>query len=289
MIKKILIYIVCVVTASSAYAQMPAPKSASKDEPALQTDRVSETKYGNSKVALADSAFVEKEYFKAIALYNEALATEGVSSSVYYNIGNAYYRVGQPGRAVLNYERALRVDPTNRQARLNLDFVNSRLADKPIDSGNIIQASVDDMTESMTADSWAWISVSLFILFLLLTAGYIFLSGITVRKICFFGGILVLFCTAGSAYFSVRAAGRIASPAEAIVIVPKSQLTLTPGSVSATGDNLVVHEGHKVTILDSVAAAPGRADSDWYQVDLGNNTRAWISPADIERISASRL
>ena len=58
----------------------------------------------NSILAKADSLYLKKEYFTAIKYYEESLKTDGLSSEVYYNLGNAYYRSNILGRAILNYE-----------------------------------------------------------------------------------------------------------------------------------------------------------------------------------------
>ena len=71
----------------------------------------------------ADSAYTAEQYADALALYLQAAETEGTSSDLYYNIGNTLYRQNKIGKAIIAYERALRLDPTNADARTNLDFL----------------------------------------------------------------------------------------------------------------------------------------------------------------------
>ncbi len=78
----------------------------------------------------ADSAYNAENYRLAIDLYQKSLAEEGRSSDLYYNLGNAYYRSDKLGMAVVCYERSLRLDPTNDDARSNLEFVRSRIMDR---------------------------------------------------------------------------------------------------------------------------------------------------------------
>ncbi|MDE5979645.1 MAG: tetratricopeptide repeat protein, partial [Muribaculaceae bacterium] len=84
----------------------------------------------------ADSAYSADNFVMAEALYLKALEAGGSSSTLFYNLGNAYYRQGNLGKAIVNYERALKLDPTNADARANLEFVNSKITDKQIDSGS---------------------------------------------------------------------------------------------------------------------------------------------------------
>ena len=76
----------------------------------------------NSILANADSLYLKKEYYSAIKYYEESLKKDGLSSDVYYNLGNAYYRSNMLGKSILNYERALRLDPENSDAKFNLEL-----------------------------------------------------------------------------------------------------------------------------------------------------------------------
>ena len=66
-----------------------------------------------SLVEQANKAYSEDKFIEALKLYEEAVAKEGVSTELYYNIGNTYYRLGSKGKAILYYERALALDPSN--------------------------------------------------------------------------------------------------------------------------------------------------------------------------------
>ena len=79
----------------------------------------------------ADSAYNKEDYASASRLYNKYLQEVGQSPTVLYNLANTYYRMGSIGRAIINYERALRLDPSFTDARTNLDYVNSKILDKP--------------------------------------------------------------------------------------------------------------------------------------------------------------
>ena len=59
----------------------------------------------------ADSAYNAEDYKLAIDLYHKSIAEEGRSADIFYNLANAYYRSDKLGKAVVNYERALQLDP----------------------------------------------------------------------------------------------------------------------------------------------------------------------------------
>ena len=62
----------------------------------------------------AAAAYNADKYSEAIELYNRVLNEEGVSSDLFYNLGNCYYKSGLLGKAVLCYERALLYNPNNQ-------------------------------------------------------------------------------------------------------------------------------------------------------------------------------
>ena len=79
--------------------------------------------------AEADSAYINEEYDKAIVIY-ESLLQEGESGEIYYNLGNAYFKQDELGRAILNYERALLLQPGNADVNANLDIARAKTVDK---------------------------------------------------------------------------------------------------------------------------------------------------------------
>ena len=80
-----------------------------------------------------DSAYMNKDYHKAITLYEDALKSEGVSAAILYNLGNTYYKAGNNGKAILCYERALMLDPNDNDIITNLNLVRNNLIDKTVE------------------------------------------------------------------------------------------------------------------------------------------------------------
>ena len=80
----------------------------------------------DNNVALADSAYEREHYQEALQRYLYEVKNHGTSSDLFYNIGNTYYRMCDNTHAILYYERALQLDPSNSDARENLDFVREK-------------------------------------------------------------------------------------------------------------------------------------------------------------------
>jgi tetratricopeptide (TPR) repeat protein len=76
----------------------------------------------------ATQAYAQQKYERAAAAYERAAAAGMKNEIVYYNLGNAYFRAGKLGPAILNYERALRIEPDMGDARYNLDVAHETVA-----------------------------------------------------------------------------------------------------------------------------------------------------------------
>lgn len=241
--------------------------------------------FGATLAQQGDSAYNAENYRQAIRLYNDALATDGPGSDVYYNLGNAYYRNDNLGKAVVSYERALRVDPTNSDARHNLEFVRARLQDRPEDDSPFLSTVHNSIMTAMHPNAWAWVSVSLFILFLGAIALYIFSPSVVWRKAGFFSGIVLAFLAGYSIYVAHTATAHAQSHETAVVIAPMTQLSSVPRPSRNAEDRVVpLHEGTTVRIIDSVATPDDPVSPVWYNVRLNNSTKAWLRASDVERI-----
>ena len=109
----------------------------------------------------ADSAYAADNFTEALTLYQQAMEADGPSAALWYNIGNTRYRLGETGQAILAYERSLRLDPTDRDTRANLDFVVSRTTDRPGDTGSFISNSADAIAASAAPNTWAWVALGI--------------------------------------------------------------------------------------------------------------------------------
>ena len=83
-----------------------------------------------SLFAEGNRLYQEGDFAGAAASYGAVIEGGFESAEVYYNLGNAHFRLGETARAVLNYRRAARLDPGNDDIRANLALVNQRLQDR---------------------------------------------------------------------------------------------------------------------------------------------------------------
>ena len=81
---------------------------------------------------LADSAYVQGDYEKAVNLYGK-LVKQNPNAEVFYNLGCAYYRLDDIAHSVLWFERALKLDPSNKDVLFNLELARTKTIDTSLD------------------------------------------------------------------------------------------------------------------------------------------------------------
>ena len=232
-----------------------------------------------------DSAYNKKNFAEALTFYREALEKDGSSSDLYNNIGNTYYRLNDLGHAVINYERALSLDPSNVDAKTNLDYVKTKIIDKPEDDSTFLSNLHQRIIAAFAPYTWAWIAFLIFVLAVGAVALYMFTSNVNLRKVGFFGGFVLLAVFGYALIVAFGAASRHDSHEYAVVIAPTTNLRSTPATSNSKTDKVVpIHEGTRVLILDSVPTPDDPSTRMWYDVKINNTSRAWVSAADVERI-----
>ena len=241
--------------------------------------------FAATAVQQADSAYNKKNFQDALYYYQAAVEKDGVSSDLYYNMGNTYYRLGDLGHAVLNYRRALALDPSNEEARLNLEFVRTKITDKPEDDSTFLRNVHLKIVSWMSPDAWAWTSMGVFALMIGLIAIYLFAPSVNARKVGFFGAFVILFIFIYTLYVAWSSANAYNGNGRAVVTAPVTNLRSTPASSNSSADKVVpIHEGTELIILDSLATPDDPKVPLWYDVKINNTSRAWLPAADVEKV-----
>lgn len=239
----------------------------------------------DNRKAMGDSAYAKQAYDMALMHYRTALETEGPSSDLYYNLGNTYYRLQDPGHAVINYERALRYNPANKEARINLNFVRKNLPDKIQDNTSFLDSLQNKITSLAKPDTWAWLALACFILVLGAGALYLFTANVALRKTGFFGGIGLCIAFIYLLFVSHEAASAIDDHSKAVVVAPITYMRSEPTTAKdKTEKVLPVHAGTVVEVVDSVATPDDPMTKKWYEVTINGAARAWVAQADVEKI-----
>ena len=224
----------------------------------------------------ANNAYVEGLWEDAISGYDMIAGLGLESAALYCNTGNAYFKSGNISKAILNYERALKLDPSYEDARYNLELSNNMIQDRidPVPDF-ILKVWAKDLCWLMDSDGWAVAFIIMFALMLAMILLFVLSPSVAGRRTGFFTGIVFLLLAVMSLSFSLWQKNDYMKADKAIVMRPVSSVKSSPSS-EASQDLFVLHEGTKVDILDQVGS--------WSNIELADGRQGWIRTSDIEKI-----
>ena len=224
----------------------------------------------------ADSAYINNDFASAVSLYENILANQGESADIYYNLGNSYYKMDNIAKAIVNYEKALMLNPGNGDIRFNLELAQSKTIDKvaPI-SEVFLMTWVKDLTNTMNEKEWAKMGIITFILVLLMLTLYFFSKKIVLKKIGFISAVcLILICIIAN-IFASNQKEEAQSHSTAIIMAPSVTIKSTPNDNGT--DLFILHEGRKVMIKDN-------SMREWKEIQLEDGNAGWVPASTIEII-----
>lgn len=229
----------------------------------------------NFELIKAEEAYATSDYDKALEIYKSVLDKGYESADLYYNVANCFYRKGELAPSILNYERALRIDPSHEDAKHNLSLAESKTVDNIDTLGRVFLVDWWNSFSNLTsADSWAFISIVLFIITLVSLSVYIFVRKIWVRKLGFSVAVIALFFTIISFCSAYTRYNVETSKNQAIVF---SQTVTIKSSPDNSGNNLfILHEGTKVNIKSRLG--------EWVEIITSDGNSGWLPANAIEVI-----
>ncbi len=223
----------------------------------------------------ADDEYAKGNYQQAIKDYQEILKT-GVSSEIYYNLGNAYYRTDNITQALLAYERALQLSPGDNDIRFNLQYARSKTIDKITPETEMFFVTwYNSLVNFTSVDRWANTAIVSIVMALLLILVFLFAPQMWARKSGFYGSAVFLLLFAFANLFAFQQKHELETKQGAIVIAPTVNVKKTP-AVSGT-DVFVIHEGTRVDITD-------RGMKQWRGIKLADGREGWLKTSQIEEI-----
>lgn len=221
----------------------------------------------NDWFELANAAYNMGNYDSAKIVYEKILSTDVESVPLYFNLGNTYYKIREYPMAIYYYEKALKLDPSNEEVQANLAIANHAIVDKiePVPQSFIVRGW-RKARASLSGDQWAWSSIVFFAL--LLISLFLFLRSrkVGVRKLGFFSGIVFLLAFALSVVFAAQLKHASELQDQAIIMAPTVTVKSSPNEASI--DLFVLHEGTKVTVLES--------SDGWNKVRIANGSVGWL-------------
>ena len=174
--------------------------------------------------------------------------------------------------SILYYEKALKLDPSNEDIKVNLEIANLAIVDK---INQIPQSFImrwwNGLRSLLSADGWAWVSVVAFALVLVCLYAFLMSRRMGWRKVGFFAGLVMLVCLGLSVAFAIDKQYDLKHQDEAIIVTPTVTVKSSPNSSSV--DLFVLHEGTKVSILDSA--------EEWNKIKIADGSVGWLLSTDM--------
>ncbi|KDN55222.1 batE [Flavobacterium seoulense] len=236
---------------------------------------VSPVFFAQSGFEKGNDLYKNGKYEQAVDAYNSVLSEKKQSAELYFNLANAYYKLNKVAPAIYNYEKALVLKPNDADIANNLRFAQKRTVDeiKVVPTVGFAKL-LRDFTGTYHYNTWAWISVSFSVLFLISFLGYYF-SALSLNKRLFFFGMFVMFVLLVSSVSSaIFERSYFKNERPAIIFAEKTEVKSEPQN---KGTNVIVlHEGTKVFVKEKV--------DNWKKVELTDGTEGWIDSEAIQEV-----
>ena len=221
------------------------------------------------------NGFYEQGRFsEAAEAYEKTLGYGVADPRVLYNLANAYFKLGKLGPAILNYERALRLDPSDQEARDNLDLARGQIRDRAEEAEIPYPVKVvQDRLDIVPLD----VLCGVFLFLYLVTGGLVACLPLTSGDI---RRRLLGYAAAAAGVLALLAAGALAEAVQgrtaARAIVMTDRVDVLSGPSAENTVLFTVHEGTRLEVRN-------RRDG-WYQVSLPNAMSGWIPSGVVERV-----
>ena len=223
----------------------------------------------------ANEAYQSNNFEDAIALYTTVVDLQYESATLYYNLGNAYFKSGNNARALLWLERARRLDPNNEDIIHNISFVQQKLIDKIEHLPELFIVKLwNKCSALLTGNQWATLSIIACAVFALCLLVILLVRIRWIRSISIFMAMLALIFTIFSIIFAKKESARYIQHPEGIIMGHVVHVKSTPTEKGS--DLFVIHSGLKVGITDQL--------NEWVEIRLPNGEKGWVQLSQIEKI-----
>ena len=214
-------------------------------------------------------------YEQSIATYNQILSSGYQSAPLYYNLGNAEFRNGNLGRAILNFERALRLSPSDKDIQANLAFAQSKTEDNINEIPSFFLAEwIQSITHLFSANGWAVVCIVLMLITCAVWALFFIFGSYRAKKSTFFTGIVLTVILIATFIILCISSNELDNHNEAIIMPPAVSVKTSPDPDAA--DKFLLHEGTKVEIEDTL--------NEWAKIRLADGNTGWTETSNIETI-----
>lgn len=236
-------------------------------------------------IGLLGQAQNEALFEKATALYNDGAYEEAIenyelilsngehSAALYYNLGNCYYKLNQIAPSIYNYEKALLLDPGDKEIKNNLAFANQMTIDaiEPLPETGLARI-YNSIIGVLSFDQWAYLAIAFVILFVLGYLAYYFLKYSSQKRVAFVGSMVALILTALFVAFAFVQYKQYNAEQPAIVFASECLVKSEPNNRST--EVFLLHEGTKIQVVEGL--------EEYSKIELADGKTGWVLQEDIK-------
>ncbi len=219
--------------------------------------------------------YKSQNYQEAITNWKKIIESGKHSSDLYFNLGNAYYKLNKIGPAVYYYEKALQLNPSDKDIKTNLKFAQNARIDviEPLPE-TLFHKWYKSISGILTYNGWALASVVFVLLFALLFLLYYFTLSEGKKRLFFVTSLVSLVFFALSITMAFLTFSEEKNNHPAIVFAEATQVKNEPNMGAET--TFTLHEGTKVQILET--------DDSWVLIQLENGKQGWMPKTDLKAL-----
>lgn len=224
----------------------------------------------------ANTLYNEGQYSEAITKYESILKTNQHSAELYFNLGNANYKLNNIAPSIYYYEKALQLKPTDQDIKNNIAYAKSMTVDAIQTVPELgLSKFFNKVTHALSFDAWAKFTIVLMVLFVILFITYYFTFNSSKKRLSFVLSFVFLFLSLFSLGLAFQKNTLDKKNNPAIVFAQETEVKTAPNLASE--DAFTLHEGTKVQVLDTM--------SNWKKIKLVDGKTGWVIGDDIKQLN----
>ena len=228
-----------------------------------------------ASLTMADSLYTIQNYNEAIVEYERQLS-EGVNDDIFYNIGNCYFRLNEYPHAILNYYKALKINPQHSNAKDNLQISLDKVGIYEHTNNEMFYTTwLKTLVSSKSANDWGCLAFICWAVFLLIGVAYLLAQTPKIKKITFFTAFPLLILALILNIFAYNSKQDFYNTLNLVVM--KS----TPLYESATTASKQIGEATPGMLLKLNNAL----EDQWYNVSTSDGRQAWCENINVEKVA----
>lgn len=221
----------------------------------------------NTKFQEANELYGKGEFELAIDAYQSILETGEHSAELYFNLANSHYKLNNVAPSIYYYEKALQLNPMDKDIHNNLAFAQKMTIDAIEEVPEVgFDKLYKNWVNAYSFDSWSRLAIAFSVAFVILFLIYYFSHSSVKKRLTFVLGFISVFASVVTLFMAFQKFEFDQKNISAVVFDKSVDIKSEPNNASSNLFKL--HEGTKLQVLDSV--------SNWHRIELPDGLTGWI-------------